>query len=104
MQIRTIDRALYFVLLEWVSDIGHQSLRFLTLNKISFPKTDYDSYIFEVKKKTGFAHFTKISAKLLVADMFYFFVGLVSLAAFFLLTIYVIAKIFGPIPSVHEWR
>ncbi|OAM52814.1 hypothetical protein A7981_05070 [Methylovorus sp. MM2] len=104
MQSRTIDRALYFVLLEWVSDIGRFALRLLSLNIISFPKTDSLSYESEVKKQKGFVSAVRLSAKHFAIDMLYFFVGLVFLAALFLLAFYVLAKTFGPIPSIHEWR
>jgi len=104
LQSRTIDRVLYFVLLEWVSDSGRFALRLVSLNKIIFPKTDSLTYESEIKKQKGFLSATRLSAKLFAIDVLYFFVGVVFLAALCLLMIYILAKTFGPIPPIHEWR
>ena len=100
---RTIDRVLYFVLLEWVSDAGRLALRLLSLDRLHLPKTDSLSYEVEIEKRKGFAGRIWFSAKTFVIDMLYFFVGLIVLTAIFFLTIYIAAITFGPIPPIHEW-
>ena len=104
LQSRTIDRVLYFVLLEWVSDIGRFALRLLSLNKIILPKTDSLTYASEIKIQKGALSAARLSVKLFAIDMLCFFVGVVFLVALFLLTIYMLAKTSGPIPPIHEWR
>jgi hypothetical protein len=101
---RKINRVLYFVLLEWVSDAGRFALRLFALNRLHLPKTDSLSYESDIEKQKGFARRMRFSAKTFVIDMLYFFVGLIFLTAIFLLTIYIAAKVFGPIPPIHEWR
>ena len=103
-QSKTIDLVLYFFLLGWVSDIGRFALRLLSLNKIHLPKTDWLTYQSEIKKQKGIVNTARFSAKHVVIETFYFLVGMVFLVALFLLTIYVLAKVFGPIPPIHEWR